>query len=551
MSALSSLTDKQAEKPVDTPFHTAAKNPAESRSHGGSQTRQEGFDVTFVGAGVGALASAALLARQGLRVRVLERGKQAGGKAVVREEGGFVYDEGPSILVLKKVYEDLFHRLGLPMHEHLVLDDLATAFHVRGIDGRGFHIHRDFEATVASVREGLGERAAKELKQFVEELDAFARVIGLSYADRIFSGWLDFAAPRLVASGLFVSPFAKYKAFVEARIQNPLLREFLFGFPGYAGFHPAEAPASLVLLPWSIFREGVFYPRGGVSAIPRALAQVAERGGASFQFETTVEKFEQSRAKPSHIARLHTSQGVVEVGPNEHVVFGGCLGWLATQGAPELFEEKARTSFGEQSPSFFTLQAALPRHCREEFSLAHHNLFLPLKEGEGYQNYFQPGTPYPQMPPLYVNVPSVTDTGISPPAFDNVFVVVSVASHTDAAWAKEQADAYAEACEGWLASYLPGFAFAPSPAPRYVKASAQFEADLAQKGGQIYGPSLRHAQSLAGFARPHPRLGGPRASHGLRNFWLVGGSTQPGAGLPMVMQSGKIVAEAILKETRK
>jgi phytoene desaturase len=505
-------------------------------------------DVTFVGAGVGSLAAAALLARAGLRVRVLERAPREGGKAAVREEAGFVYDEGPSILVLRKVYEDLFRRLGMPMHESLVLEDLETAFHVRGVDGRGFHIHRNFEATLASVREGLGSEAQRELRSFVEELDPFARVIGLSYADRAFSGWLDFASPRLVASGLFVSPFAKYKAFIEARVKNALLREFLLGFPGYAGFHPAEAPASLVLLPWSIFREGVFYPRGGVSAIPRALRQVAENAGAEFQFGVTVEGFERSEGR---IARLISSRGDFLVGKKEHVAFGGCLGWLASQGAPDLFRVPAREAYAEQSPSFFTLQAALPRSRRSEFALAHHNLFLPLEEGAGYQNYFAPGTPYPQNPPLYVNVPSVTDDALSPPEFDNVFVVVSVASHVEAGWAASQASAYARACEGWLAAYLPGFTFAPPPAPRYVKASAQFESELLQKGGQIYGPSLRHAQTLAGFARPHPHLGKAGRARDVRNFWLVGGSTQPGAGLPMVLQSGKIVAEAILKETRK
>ena len=209
----------------------------------------EHFDVTIIGAGVGSLCLAALLARAGRKVRVLERAQSEGGKAAVRTEGGFVYDEGPSILVLRKVYEDLFRRLDMPMDAHLIFDDLDPAFRIQGIDGTGFHIYRDFERTLASVRDGLGASAQAELRSFVEGLDAFARVIGLSYANRSFSRWLDFADPRLVASGLFVSPFAKYTAFVDARIKNPLLREFLYGFPGYAGFHPTEAPASLVLLP--------------------------------------------------------------------------------------------------------------------------------------------------------------------------------------------------------------------------------------------------------------------------------------------------------------
>jgi phytoene desaturase len=510
------------------------------------------FDVTFVGAGVGALAAAALLARGGKRVRIIERTVAAGGKACVRREAGFVYDEGPSILVLRKVYEDLFSRLGLRMEEHLVLDDLATSFHVRGLDGRGFRIAREFEATLASVREGLGATAAQELRAFVTGLDAFARVIGLSYADRTFSHWLDFAHPRLVASGLFVSPFSKYEAYIDARVRDPLLREFLAGFPGYAGFHPAEAPASLALLPWSIFREGVFYPRGGVSAIPNALRRVAEDAGAVFRFGASVERFhceegaggtrKVTSGSPSRVTRLHLEGGeTLEIGTREQLVFGGCLGWLATVGAPELFPTTQRNAYAAQSPSFFTVQAALPRALREGWGLAHHNLFLPLRDAEGYKSYFEPGTAYPEMPPLYLNIPTVSDPSLAPQGFDNAFLVVSVASHLDAARAEAEATAYARQCEGWLAAHLPGFAFAPPPSPLAVKASPRFERELLQKGGQIYGPSLRTAQTLAGFARPHPRL------PGTRNFWLVGGSTQPGAGLPMVIQSGKIVAEALLR----
>ena len=85
------------------------------------------FDVTIIGAGVGSLCLAALLARAGRKVRVLERAQREGGKAAVRTEGGFVYDEGPSILVLRKVYEDLFRRLDMPMDAHLIFDDLDPA----------------------------------------------------------------------------------------------------------------------------------------------------------------------------------------------------------------------------------------------------------------------------------------------------------------------------------------------------------------------------------------------------------------------------------------
>jgi len=520
--------------------------------------------ATIVGAGAGSLSLAALLAKDGWNVRVFERAAGPGGKACVRHEAGFVYDEGPSILILREVYDGFFARLGLAREDVLAFDDLDPAFRIVGADGSDFFLHADFSATLRSVRHGLrtaggvtAERAARELEELVTSLDTFARVIGLSFADRAVSSWLDFARPRLALSGLFVSPFAKYKSFIDARLSHPLLREFFYGFPGYAGYHPAEAPASLVLLPWQILRRGVFYPRGGVGAIVRAMEEAGRSLGVTFHYGVTVDAFERtaSHKEQGAICALKTSAGRVEIAPGEQVIFGGCLGWLASdEGAPEMVASDVREKWRAQSPSFFTVQTGMDARVRAQWNLAHHTLLLPIKPEQSYQDYFQPGATNPVDPPLYLNIPSVTDRTVAPDGFDNLFLVVSVpsrergagldAAHADSPAhpedALEEAHTYARACLTRVRGYFPGLpASAFDGAPFHVKETARFETELLQKGGQIYGPSLRTAQRFAGFARPHPR------SRAVSNLWFVGGGTQPGAGLPMVVQSGRIVAQAL------
>ena len=515
--------------------------------------------VTVIGAGVGGLTVAALLSQQGVRVRVVEKSMQPGGKCSVRRtSSGFLFDEGPSILVLRHIYEDFFKRVGRNMADYLDLETLDPAFAISSApntsapqSAQTFFIHAEFEKTLASLGQ-IDANAALELRALVHSVDAFADTLGLAYADRAYSTISDVLRAPLVLSGLRISPLRKYKEFVDAHIHSPLLREFLYGFPGYAGYHPASAPASLILLPWSILREGVFYPRGGVSAIVQALFKICIENGCEFQFGTEVVGFDVNHGRIETLKCKSASAGapaisggisrVIELARAEKVIFNGDLAFLANKLAPEFFSTAERERFSSQSPSFFTLQMGVDASWLARYSLSHHNLFLPGDLKNSYQDYFKPGAPYPQNPPLYLNVPSVSDSTVAPLGKANLFLVVSVPSHTTQNKVELACnlEKYGRHCVQLLQAYLPDFP--QQPDPFYCKGSLQFEADLNQWGGQIYGPSLGSAQIMGGLFRPHPSI------DQLSNCYLVGTSTQPGAGLPMVIQSGKIVADLVLSK---
>jgi phytoene desaturase len=495
--------------------------------------------VTIVGAGVGGLALAALLASsQKYTVRVLEKQAGPGGKASVRRSEGFVYDEGPSILVLKAVYEDLFRKLGEPMDKWLNIQTVKNPFRIftRGEDA--FELGSSWEESIANIMAWNAD-AGFELAAFQKKLNRYAGILGLSYCDRAVASWHDFARWPLMASGVLVSPFQKYKIFVDQHISHPVLREFLYGFPGYAGFHPARAPASMALLPWSLLTEGVFYPEGGVQAIPQALFRYCKSKGVEFHFNCAVNDLE---CEGILVKTLITQNANLAIEPSEKVVFNGCLGWLteklnkARQPSPIKASELAH--FSEQSPSFLTIQTSFPRAQRDAFHLRHHNLFLPGQVNTSYQDINVAGADFPQDPPLYLNVPSVVDPHVAPEGFDNAFLVVSVPSHLPEQKHSRVSEEKLAAARylNLLRQALPGLKLGEI----YVRGSVAFENDFFQKGGQIYGPSLDHAQKVLGMVRPGPML------HKDSNLMMVGGSTQPGAGLPMVIQSAKIVAQLIM-----
>jgi phytoene dehydrogenase-like protein len=354
----------------------------------------------------------------------------------------------------------------------------------------------------------------------------------LSYCDKVFEKWSDFMRWPLVASGAIVSPLTKYKSFVDSHISNPTLREFLYGFPGYAGFHPQRAPASLALLPWSILNEGVFYPKGGIAAIPKALYEFCCRKGVEFEFGSTVTSLE---VKSKRVVSFSVGNKVRPLANNETMVWNGCATALSDvmgEGAalPKVWKK--------QSPSFLSLQGSLKQSDVDSFGLKHHNLFLPGHLGSSYQNINEPGAPFPQDPPLYLTLASQSDPSCAPAGSANAFLVVSVPSMlpTEKLTAqKTQEDLAAQRYREALAGYLPGVILEEV----HLRGPLVFAESFLQQGGQIYGPSLDDAQILAGFARPVPQVAK------LQNLFLVGTSTQPGAGLPMVIQSAKIVANLL------
>jgi phytoene desaturase len=231
--------------------------------------------VVVVGGGIGGLSAAVELRRMGYEVTVLERHETPGGKASARISQGFRWDEGPSIVVLTWVYRELFEKAGLDPDQYLPMKKLDPAFRLKMADGRSLEFSSDpaiLRETIASI----DEEDAKGLDRFLAKCDRFAERLGSSYCDRMLNGLSDVLLSRLLWSALIVPPQRKYTDEIDSHFRNPAIRELFYGLPTFSGYDPETAPASLVILPWTILREGVWYPAtGGIAEIPRAIARAA------------------------------------------------------------------------------------------------------------------------------------------------------------------------------------------------------------------------------------------------------------------------------------
>ena len=489
--------------------------------------------IAVIGGGLGGLAAALELRRRGFEVVVFERHEAVGGKASSRSERGWRWDEGPSIVVMPWVYRELFEASGLDPDALLPLRRLDPALLVVLSDGRPLTIPAD-SAGLRDAFAAIDPADGPGLDRFLHKLDRFAALIGHAYCDRMLENWGQVMLSPLLLSAALISPAKTYAAEIDEHFRSPAVRELLYGFPTYSGFDPKKAPASLAIIPWTIIREGVWYPaEGGVAAIPKAIAAACRERGVEIATGVEVEAIELD--SENRVRLVATSRGAVEVVAavsngdyvQTHRLLRGGRGFSAEV-------ESLRAGKAQPSSSFLTVQLGCDRRWPE---LAHHMLVLTEGSSRVYDELFLRGE-YPSDPPIYLNATSVTDPADAPPGGSNPFLVVGApplkpGREPDRDFERRHADALIARMER---AGLGGMAGATVVRKDTGPADwrDRFDAFL----GSIYGLGNDH-NILGGSFRPlNYRAEVP-------GLYFVGGGVQPGAGMPMVVQSGKIAAERI------
>ena len=494
--------------------------------------------AVVIGGGLGGLAAALELRRRGYQVVVLERQGELGGKASERSEAGYRWDEGPSIVVMPWVYRTLFEASGLDPDKYLTMNRLDPAFRIVLSDGRTLDIPSE-PAGLRDAFAAIEPADGPNLDRFLDKMDRFARLIAHSYCDRMLENWGQVMLSPLMVSAALISPAKGYAKEIDEHFKSPAIRELLYGFPTYSGFDPQKAPASLAIIPWTIIREGVWYPTtGGIAAIPRSIASACRDVGVEIHTGVEVEAIELD--SQGNVAGVATTSGPI---PTRIVVSNADYvhTFRMLRGGKGFSNEVTdlRKGKAEPSTSFFTVQLACDRTWD---ALAHHVLVLTKGSGRVYDELFVRGQ-YASDPPIYVNATCVTDPGDAPNGGSNPFIVIGAPPLKpgservrDAEFEERHADRLVARLEQ---AGLPGLAGAS--VSRKITAPIDWQDRFTAFLGSIYGLGNKH-NVLGGSFRPlNFRADVP-------GLYFVGGGVQPGAGMPMVVQSGKITAERIARD---
>lgn len=471
--------------------------------------------VVVVGAGLGGLSAALRLAGAGRRVTVLEREAQPGGRAGLLTDGGYSFDTGPTVLTMPDLIADAFDSVGESMADWLTLDPVEPLYRARYADGSVLDVHASVDAMAAEVARVCGSREADGYRRYVDFVSTLYRLQQRDFIDRNIDSPLSLMRPslaRLAALGAFRRLAPKVAQYLhDDRTQR------VFSFQSmYAGLSPYDALAIYAVIGYMDSVAGVFFPRGGMHALPRAMAGAAEKHGVVLRYGETVTSVELAGERAVAVI---TSTG--ERVPCDVVVLNPDL-----PQARRLVGRPVRRRLA-YSPSCFLLLAgsSLPADVHHTISFGHawRAVFDELLGGRLMSD-----------PSFLVSAPSVSDPSLASPGRTSYYVLFPTPNLDAPIDWQAEGPRYRERVvqtlegRGW-----PGFG--ESLEVDHVTTPLDWQARGMERGTPF---AAAHTFGQTGPFRPGNLLG--------ENVVFTGSGTTPGVGVPMVLVSGRLAAERIL-----
>ena len=484
--------------------------------------------IVVGGAGFGGLSAAIRLQAQGHEVTIVEALDRPGGRAYVFEQDGFTFDAGPTIITAPWLLDDLFAAAGRRREEHVELVPLDPFYNVRFDDGSVFRYNGDPDAVRDEIRR-FDARDVAGYERFVEEsrrvFDA-----GFPLIDRPFLRARDML--RVLPDLARLRADRSVARIVERHIRDPRLRQVFSFHPLLVGGNPFDTTSIYALIHHLEQRWGVWFVSGGTGALVRALADLFVEIGGELRLGTAVEEIAvdvpRRRATGVRLAGGATLRADAVVSNAD----AASTYLRLVPGAARRHNTDARLRGLDYSMSLFVIYFGTRRRYEH---MAHHEILM----GPRYRGLLDDVFKRKRLADdfsLYLHRPTATDPSLAPPGCD-AWYALSPVPHLggDVDWA-EAAPRYRDAIMGELERrHLPGLSDAVVTErivdPRY------FEGTLASHLGSAFSVAPTLFQSA--WMRPHNR------SEDVENLYLAGAGTHPGAGLPGVISSGKIVADLI------
>ncbi len=483
-----------------------------------------------VGAGIAGIASSIRLSKQGYTVDVFEASQHPGGKMSAFEIKGYRFDGGPSLFTMAHLVDELFTLCGENPSDHFNYQQLDTVCHYFFEDGTRFQAHKswdDFDKSLQGIASASERRALK--KQLDKAAFRYNTTAPLFIEQSLHKARNFFNFKTL--KGLFYTPklnlFQSMDRENQQRVGNKYLVQYLNRFATYNGSDPYRAPALLNMIPHLEQQLGSYYPKGGMVSIPTSLYQLAVKQGVTFHFGHPVQEIIAPNRKAEGIRVLNQSSGETLTQLGDVVVSNADIYTTYNKLLPQHTAPK-RTLNQERSSSalvfYWGIEAIFP-----ELDL--HNILFSADYEQEFIDLFAGGAPHTD-PTIYINITSKYDAKDAPAGCENWFVMINAPSHVGQDWT-----AITAAARKHILAKLQrilGRDIEPLIACETVLDPVLIESRTSSYGGSLYGTSSNNR--FAAFLR-HKNF-----SDDIKGLYFCGGSVHPGGGIPLCLNSAKIVA---------
>ncbi|MFD0519036.1 phytoene desaturase family protein [Paractinoplanes durhamensis] len=478
--------------------------------------------VVIVGAGLAGLACALHLAAAGRQVTVVERESVPGGRAGRLSLQGYEFDTGPTVLTMPSLIEEPLAAVGERLSDWLELSPLDPAYRAHYPDGSTLDVRTDTVAMAAEISRVCGPREADGYLRFVD----FSRKLWHLERDHFIGRNLDTPIDLVnlnLLKLLGMGGFRRLHPKIASFFRDPRTQR-IFSFQAmYAGLAPHDALAIYAVIAYLDSVAGVYYPKGGMHAVPRALAGAAQKHGVTFRYDTTVTQVEITNGRATGVITEDGSRIPADV-----VVLNPDLPIARRDLLPPRRQRRLR-----YSPSCVVLHIGSHQAYGKT---AHHNIHFGTRWKRTFDEVIRDGLLMSD-PSLLVTNPSHSDPSVAPDGKQTYYVLAPVPNLEAGPmnWRGDLADRYASSLVRTLEKR--GYVgFGDGIEVQQVITPADW-ADQGMAAGTPFAAA--HTFGQTGPFRPsnlHPAY---------PNVVFTGSGTQPGVGVPMVLISGKLAAARI------
>jgi phytoene desaturase len=474
--------------------------------------------VVVVGAGFGGLAAAIRLQARGFSVTLLDKRDMAGGRAYVYRDQGFTFDGGPTVVTAPFLFDELFALAGERRENHITFVPVDPFYRVRFDDGRIFNYNGDADAMAEEVRK-LNPADVDGYQRFVAETAKIFHVGFEQLADVPFHRALDMV--KLVPQMMKLRSHLSVHALVAKYIKDPQLRMVCSFHPLLVGGNPFSTTSIYSLIAFLERKWGVWYALGGTGAIVRALVALFERLGGELRVNAEVEQIvvERGRATGVRLTDGTTLPAALVVANSD-----------APTTYAKLLPSASRRDVSrlKYSMGLFVSYFGTKRQYPE---LAHHSILLGPRYRPLLTEIFD-GDRLPDDFSLYLHAPTRSDPSMAPPGCEAFYVLSPVPNlQAGVDWESEGAKYQDKILDYLERTCIPGLR-EHLVTKRFIT-PLTFRDELASLNGSAFSiqPTLRQSA----YFRFHNK------ADDVRGLYFVGAGTHPGAGMPGVLCSAKIV----------
>ncbi len=476
-----------------------------------------------IGSGFGGLAAAVRLGARGYRVTVIDKLDQPGGRAYVHKRGGHTFDAGPTVVTAPFLFEELWTLCGKRMADDIDLRPVTPFYRIRFDDGAVF----DYTGDAAHMRSEIARFSEADVKGYERFLTMSEEIFKVGFEELAhvpFGNWMDMA--KIIPSMMKLQSYRTVYGLVSKYIRDDRLRQVMSFHPLLVGGNPFSTTSIYTLIAFLERKWGVHFPIGGTGALVNGICNLIQGQGGTIRLSTEVKQIivEGGRAKGVLLANGERLSADV-------VVSNGDSAWTYRYLVPQEDRKRWTDRKIERTNYSMSLFVWYFGTKRKYENVAHHTILLGPRYKGLLEDIFVKHVLADDFS-LYLHRPTATDPSLAPEGRDTFYVLSPVPNlESGTNWA-ESAERYRKSVERYLEqSILPGLS--ENLTESLTMNPQDFQDRLLSFRGAAFGIEPTLTQSA--FFRPHNK------SEDIDRLYLVGAGTHPGAGLPGVLSSARVL----------